>query len=175
MSPSARRKIKVKQHTQAALREVIGNSEMDYVLTEREQIAESIKKIVDAETMDIFVSTCAGLGIDSMIDTLGVDNPLNVVMKLKKPPDVVILHLGLAEEGPRGKVIQNRHNNRLRSKFDVIISAAGGADLKEARSAILNGANIVVVNLVRPGDPWESISTEYYVGDMAQHFSETIE
>jgi regulator of protease activity HflC (stomatin/prohibitin superfamily) len=41
----------VKQYTQAALRDVIGNSEMDNVLTEREQIAESIKKIVDAETI----------------------------------------------------------------------------------------------------------------------------
>lgn len=40
----------IRQYTQAALRDVIGNSEMDSVLTEREQIAESIKEIVDAET-----------------------------------------------------------------------------------------------------------------------------
>lgn len=40
----------IKQYTQAALRDVIGNSEMDFVLTEREQIAESIKGIVDSET-----------------------------------------------------------------------------------------------------------------------------
>ncbi|MBX3049276.1 MAG: slipin family protein [Anaerolineales bacterium] len=40
----------VRQYTQAALRDVIGNSEMDSVLTEREKIAESIKEIVDAET-----------------------------------------------------------------------------------------------------------------------------
>jgi regulator of protease activity HflC (stomatin/prohibitin superfamily) len=46
----------VRQYTQAALRDVIGNSEMDSVLTEREQIAESIKSIVDAET--------SGWGVD---------------------------------------------------------------------------------------------------------------
>ncbi|MBM3130027.1 MAG: slipin family protein [Chloroflexi bacterium] len=40
----------VRQFTQAALRDVIGNNEMDFVLTEREQIADSIKKIVDTET-----------------------------------------------------------------------------------------------------------------------------
>ncbi|HET89402.1 MAG TPA: slipin family protein [Chloroflexi bacterium] len=40
----------VRQYTQAALRDVIGNSELDFVLTEREQIANSIKEIVDAET-----------------------------------------------------------------------------------------------------------------------------
>jgi regulator of protease activity HflC (stomatin/prohibitin superfamily) len=41
----------VRQYTQAALRDVIGNAELDFVLTEREQIAESIKEIVDAETL----------------------------------------------------------------------------------------------------------------------------
>lgn len=42
----------VRQYTQAALRDIIGNSELDFVLTEREKVAESIKKIVDAETSD---------------------------------------------------------------------------------------------------------------------------
>ena len=46
----------VRQYTQAALRDVIGNAELDFVLTEREQVAESIKKIVDAET--------SGWGVD---------------------------------------------------------------------------------------------------------------
>lgn len=40
----------VRQYTQAALRDVVGNSELDFVLTEREKIADSIKKIVDTET-----------------------------------------------------------------------------------------------------------------------------
>lgn len=46
----------VQQYTQAALRDVIGNSELDFVLTEREKIATSIKTIVDAET--------SGWGVD---------------------------------------------------------------------------------------------------------------
>jgi len=46
----------VRQYTQAALRDVIGNSEMDFVLTEREQIAKGIKEIVDSET--------SGWGVD---------------------------------------------------------------------------------------------------------------
>jgi regulator of protease activity HflC (stomatin/prohibitin superfamily) len=46
----------VRQYTQAALRDVVGNSELDFVLTEREQIASSIKKIVDSET--------SGWGVD---------------------------------------------------------------------------------------------------------------
>jgi regulator of protease activity HflC (stomatin/prohibitin superfamily) len=46
----------VSRYTLAALRDVIGNNELDEVLTQRKKIAESIKKIVDAET--------AGWGID---------------------------------------------------------------------------------------------------------------
>lgn len=46
----------VRQYTQAALRDIVGNNELDFVLTEREKIADSIKEIVDAET--------SGWGID---------------------------------------------------------------------------------------------------------------
>ena len=46
----------VRQYTQAALRDVVGNAELDFVLTEREKIATNIKQIVDAET--------SGWGID---------------------------------------------------------------------------------------------------------------
>jgi len=46
----------VRQYTQTALRDVVGNSELDFVLTEREKIAESIKNIVDSET--------SGWGVD---------------------------------------------------------------------------------------------------------------
>jgi bifunctional enzyme Fae/Hps len=127
------------------------------------------------EALDLFIARCAKLGMNSMIDMLGVEEPLRVLMQLKSPPDVVVLHRGRDEEGTRGKVIQYRHVNRVRSKFDVIISAAGGVDLKEARSAIFNGANIVVVNLVSPDDPWTGISTEADVVAMAEQFLATIE
>lgn len=40
----------VREYTQAALRDVIGNQELDSILIEREKIAENIKKIVDSET-----------------------------------------------------------------------------------------------------------------------------
>jgi len=46
----------VKQYTQAALRDVVGNAELDFVLTEREKVGTGIKKIVDAET--------SGWGVD---------------------------------------------------------------------------------------------------------------
>jgi bifunctional enzyme Fae/Hps len=127
------------------------------------------------ETLDIFVQACENFRMVSMIDMVGVDDPLDTVRRMRKPPEVIVLHRGRDEEGTRGKVIQYRHVNRIRSKYNILISAAGGVDLKEARSAIFNGASIVVVNLVDPGDPWEGIKTTDDVGVMARKFLETIE
>lgn len=127
------------------------------------------------ETLDLFVKHCDQLDVISMIDMLGVNDPLKALRPMKHRPDVIILHKGRDEESTRGKAIEYRHVNRIRSKYDSSISAAGGVGLKEARSAIFNGANIVVVNLVRPGDPWEGISTNEDIAGMARKFLETIE
>ena len=127
------------------------------------------------ETLNLFIKRCARLGMISMIDMLGVKDPLKVMMRLDKPPDVMVLHKGRDEETTRGKLIQYRHVNRVRSKFNVLISAAGGVGVKEARSAIFNGANIVVANLVHPSDPWKGIPTTSNVAAMAEEFLTTIE
>lgn len=126
------------------------------------------------ESLDFFIHECQTREMLAMIDMLGVQDPLTVLRPLTTAPDVVVLHRGRDEENTRGKVIQYRHVNRIRSKYNVLISAAGGVDLKEARSAIFNGASIVVVNLVRPGDGWQGISTNEDVGALAQKFLDTI-
>lgn len=122
------------------------------------------------ETLDLFVSHCANLGMLSMIDMIGVTDPLAVVRPLKRPPNVVVLHRGRDEESTRGKMIQYRHINRLRSKYDVFIAAAGGIDLKESRSAVFNGAGLVVVNLVQPGDNWVGIPTNSDVPRVVEQY-----
>jgi len=127
------------------------------------------------ESLNLFIQACRERDMLSMVDMIGVDDPLEVMRCLRQPPDVVVLHLGRDEESTRGKVIQYRHVNRIRSKYDVLISAAGGVTLKEARSAIFNGANIVVANLVQPGDPWQGISTSDDVAAIARKFLDTIE
>lgn len=127
------------------------------------------------ETLNLFIRNCRGLGMDSMIDMLGVDEPMGVLRKLRAPPDVVILHRGRDEETTRGKVIQYRHISRIKSKYPILISAAGGVDLREARSAIFNGANIVVVNIVSPEEPWTGIGSDEDVAEISREFLKTIE
>lgn len=127
------------------------------------------------ETLDRFIAACHEWGIDSLVDMLGVADPLHVLRHLRRPPAGVVLHLGRDEESTRGKVIQYRHVTRIRSKYDVAISAAGGVGLKEARTAIFNGANIVVANIVATGKPWNGIPAEGDVAGLARQFLATIE
>lgn len=127
------------------------------------------------ETLDIFVHTCESVGMDSMIDMIRVDMPLKVLRPLKKPPNVAMLHRGRDEETTHGKVIQYRQITKIKSKYDVLISAAGGVDLKEAQSAAFNGADIVVVNVVPVGSPWKGITPDQDIAYLARQFLKTIE
>lgn len=126
------------------------------------------------ETLNLFIQTCNELNMISMIDMIGVEDPLTVMRPLKVQPTVVIIHRGRDEEGNPAKMIRYRQINRVRSKYDVLISAAGGVDLREARSAVFNGANIVVANLVRPGDGWNGIGVDEDIAVVSKQFLETI-
>lgn len=126
------------------------------------------------ETLNMFIERCTQLNMLSMIDLLGVVDPLDVLRPLKKAPDIIVIHRGRDEENTHGKMIRYRQINRIRSKYDSLISAAGGVDLREARSAIFNGANIVVANIVRPNDGWAGISTNEDISQISKQFLETI-
>lgn len=126
------------------------------------------------ESHDLFIKRCEDLNMLSMIDLIGVTDPLSVLRPLRKSPDVLVIHRGRDEEGTQGKMIEYRQVNRIRSKFDALISAAGGVDLREARSAIFNGASIVVANIVNPADGWTGIKTNDDITAIAQKFLETI-
>jgi 3-keto-L-gulonate-6-phosphate decarboxylase len=126
------------------------------------------------ETIELFIGRCAQLNMLSMIDLLGVGDPLDILRPLKRAPDIMVIHRGRDEEGTHGKMIRYRQINRIRSKYDTLISAAGGVDLREARSAIFNGANIVVANIVHPSDGWTGIQTTEDITAIAKTFLETI-
>lgn len=126
------------------------------------------------ETIELFIGRCTQLNMLSMIDLIGVGDPLDILRPLKRAPDIIVIHRGRDEEGTSGKMIRYRQINRIRSKYDSLISAAGGVDLREARSAIFNGANIVVANIVHPSDGWIGIQTTEDITAIAETFLETI-
>ncbi len=127
------------------------------------------------ETVSLFIECCEEAGIDAFVDMIGIEDPLSVLRKLRRPPRVVVLHKGRDEESTRSKVIRYANIKRARSKFDVLISAAGGMDLKGAQSASFNGANIVAVNIVTPEDPFEGIATDDAIERLAVDFLRSID
>lgn len=98
------------------------------------------------ETIDYFIKSCEEVGLDSMVDMIGVEQPIKVMRRLKKMPTVVILHRGVDEEFfDKHKPIPYLQINKIRSSFNVMISIAGGDTIREVQRAIFNDANIVVV------------------------------
>lgn len=98
------------------------------------------------ETINYFIAACEQAGLDSMVDTIGMDQPFKLLRQLKKLPTVVILHRGVDEEAfDRNSQIPYLQINKIRSSFNVMISIAGGDTIREVQRSIFNDADIVVV------------------------------
>jgi bifunctional enzyme Fae/Hps len=98
------------------------------------------------ETLNVFIKTCADLGIDSMVDMMNVAQPIQVLRKIAKMPNVVILHRGVDEETfNKDKPIPFIQINKVKSSYDVMISIGGGDTIREVERATFNGADIVLV------------------------------
>ncbi len=109
----------VKQYTQAALRDVIGNGEMDFVLTEREKIANSIKEIVDAET--------SGWGVDvESIKIQEVELPAEMKRAMAKQAE--------AERERRAMIIASQGeltaSENLRQAAETLVKSNGALQLR---------------------------------------------
>lgn len=98
------------------------------------------------ETINSFIEQCEKQEIDSMVDMMNIEYPINVLRKLKKPPNVVLLHRGVDEENfNKNKPIPYIQINKVLSSYNVLISIGGGDTIREVQRAIFNGAHIVVV------------------------------
>ena len=109
------------------------------------------------ETLDFFNEVCEQFGILSMIDMLGQENPLKKLMPLKYKPKAVVIHKGRDEEANPRSIIRYKDINKVRSKYGVLISVAGGLNQDSVRKAYFNGADIAVVNIVKSLDENEGL------------------
>jgi bifunctional enzyme Fae/Hps len=130
--------------------------------------AATVLGAAPVETINYFISACEDLGLDSMVDTIGMEQPFKLLRKLKKMPTVVVLHRGVDEETfDKHKPIPYLQINKIRSSFDVMISVAGGDTFREVQRAIFNDADIVVV--------WKDFySRALNTGDLATEFLKEI-
>lgn len=98
------------------------------------------------ETINNFISACKKLGIDSMLDMMGIDQPIKIMRRLKNQPQVVILHRGVDEASDnKTKTLPINQISKIKGSYNVMISIAGGDTPREVQSAVFNGADIAVV------------------------------
>ncbi|MBN2157036.1 MAG: slipin family protein [Candidatus Lokiarchaeota archaeon] len=104
----------VRQYTQAALRDVVGNMELDGVLTEREKVAKEIKQIVDAET-----------------DTWGIDISSIKIQEIELPAEMkrAMAKQAEAERDKRAVIIASEGElqaaENLRKAAEILSGSAG--------------------------------------------------
>jgi len=102
--------------------------------------------VAPIETIDKFIEECQKFNIDSMIDMMNVESALAVLKKLKKLPDVVMLHRGVDEtEFSREKQIPYYQIKQIKGNYSVLVAVAGGDTIREVQRATFNDADIVVV------------------------------
>jgi regulator of protease activity HflC (stomatin/prohibitin superfamily) len=109
----------VRQYTQAALRDVVGNMELDSVLTEREKVAADIKEIVDSET-----------------DAWGIDISAIKIQEIELPAEMkrAMAKQAEAERDKRAQIIQSEGEvkaaENLRQAADLLASSQGALQLR---------------------------------------------
>ncbi len=122
------------------------------------------------ETLRLFVDTCQKLEIGSVIDAIHTPDPLKVLWKAQVLPDIVLIHRGRDEETSFGKIIQYKNIAKIKGKYEVKVGAGGGIDEKELARALFNGADLVVVNVVKPTDPWKGIVIDENFGEKIEEY-----
>ena len=105
------------------------------------------------ETLDFFIQFCAKHGMYSMIDMLGVDNPLRKMLPMKHKPNVIVIHKGRDEETNKSNIIRYKDIAKIRSKYDALMAVAGGLQPDDVRRAYFNGADIAILNVIGADDP----------------------
>jgi len=104
------------------------------------------------ETLDYFNYYCEQKGLYSMIDMLGVNDPLRKLLPLRNKPNFIVIHKGRDEESNVRSIIRYKDIAKVRSKYDVFISVAGGLDADSVRRAYFNGADVAILNIISIGD-----------------------
>jgi len=103
--------------------------------------------LAPTETIDEFIKDCEKAGIDSMVDMMNVKFPFEVLQKLKKIPNIVVLHRGVDENiNNREKALPLDQIHRIKGAYNnILISVAGGETTREVMRTFFNDSDIAVV------------------------------
>jgi bifunctional enzyme Fae/Hps len=103
----------------------------------------SFSGLAPINTMEKFMEECKKIGALSLMDTINVQNPVEILKKLKNKPDIVELHRAIDvehEEYAWGNIKEIRE-----VCGNVLIAVAGGIRVNNVENALKAGADIIVV------------------------------
>lgn len=106
------------------------------------------------KTIEKFIEECKKIGVLSLMDTLNVQNPVEVLKKLKIKPDIVELHRAIdvelyQEQQDKKQKLESEWGNIKEIKEvcggKTLVSVAGGIRVGKVEKALNAGADIFVV------------------------------
>jgi bifunctional enzyme Fae/Hps len=123
----------------------VGQVEVDLAYEETAD-AVVVSGLASKETINKFIYEAKRLGIYSVVDMMGVPNPLKLLKELEEIPEVVILHRGIDEE----KTSESRWEliKEIKQTFKdqkILVGVAGGIDPSTTSIALKSGADILIV------------------------------
>lgn len=97
------------------------------------------------KTMEKFIEECRKVGALSLMDTLNVQDPVEVLKKLSVKPDIVELHRAIDVEQTQESAWGNIKEIKEVCDNKVLIAVAGGIRIDKVQTALKAGADILVV------------------------------
>ncbi|PTD94833.1 formaldehyde-activating enzyme [archaeon SCG-AAA382B04] len=104
-----------------------------------------ISGLAPEPTIENAIKEADKTGIYSIIDTLNVDNPLELIENLDQKPDIVELHRAIDKEDEESHGWQNIEDIRELLGKQGLVAVAGGIRTHNVQEALESGADILVV------------------------------
>lgn len=106
--------------------------------------AASISGLASIETIESSLRAGKSMNIDIILDLMNVENPIQLLEKLTRIPEIILFHRGIDQEGNMEhpwEIIAE-----IKSKYKkTLVAVAGGLNLQTSSKALNNGADVIVI------------------------------
>ncbi len=110
--------------------------------------AITVMGLAPVETIEACIAAARELGVEVVVDLMGVSNPLGLLYSLSQLPDAVCLHVGLDVQRRRGisaeALVEEVREIRRRLPKEVLVAVAGGLTPEKALPLIEAGADVLI-------------------------------